>query len=217
MPNRAPPARPIRLHGMPISGHTHRVRLFCALLGLPIEPVEVDVLKGEARRPAFLALNPFGQVPVIEDGDAVIADSNAILVYLARRYDASGRWLPDEPVAAAQVQRWLSVAAGELADGPASARFACLIGREPTPQQVKASHKLFAVMEGVLASRPFLAGAAPTLADIAMYSYTAHAPEGALTLAPYAQLRAWLARLEALPGFVGMVRGTVPAPKEIPA
>jgi glutathione S-transferase len=206
------PARPIRVYSMAISGHSHRVRLFLTLLGLPFETVEVDVLRGEAGHPEFLALNPFGQVPVIQDGELTLPDSNAILVYLARRYDPSGRWLPDDVVKAAQVQRWLSVAAGELADGPASARFACLIGRTPTPQQVKASHRVCRWIDEAVAAQPFLTGAQPTIADIALYSYTAHAPEGAITLEPYAHLRAWLDRIEALPGFIGMVRGAVPAP-----
>lgn len=217
MPKPPAPARPIRLHGMSISGHSHRVRLFCALLGLPVEWVEVDVLKGEQRRPEFLALNAFGQVPVIEDGDTVLADSNAILVYLAKRYGDAARWLPDDPLGAAQVQRWFSLAAGELNDGPASARFTCLVGREPTVAQLKTAHRLFRFMERELQARPFLVGPAPTLADISMYSYTAHAPEGAVSLEPYPALRSWLARIEALPGFVGMVRGPVPVPKEIPA
>lgn len=215
MPASAAPARPIRVYGMAISGHSHRVRLFLTLLGLPFETIEIDVLKGESQRPEFLARNAFGQVPVIEDGELTLADSNAILVYLARRYDTSGRWLPDDAVGAARVQRWLSVAAGELADGPASARFACLIGRTPTPQQLKVSHRVCGWIEQALAEQPFLAGAAPTIADIALYSYTAHAPEGAITLEPYPRLRAWLARIEALPGFVGMVRGAVPAPVAI--
>jgi glutathione S-transferase len=208
------PARPIRLHSMTISGHAHRVRLFMTLLGLPFEIVEVNVLKGESRQPAFLALNPFGQVPVIEDGDTVLADSNAILVYLARRYDPSGRWLPADPLGAARVQRWLSVAAGELADGPAGARFSCLVGGTPTAAQLKTSRRVLGWIEQALAAQRFLAAGEPTIADIAMYTYTAHAPEGALSLEPYAQLRAWLARIEALPGFVGMVRGPVPAPLE---
>lgn len=217
MPKPTLPDRPIRLHGMTLSGHSHRVRLFCALLGLPIEWIEVDVFKGEQRRPAFLALNPVGQVPVIEDGEVVVADSNAILVYLARRYGDASRWLPEDALGAAQVQRWLSLAAGELAHGPASARISCLVGREPTPAQLKTAHRLLGVMEQALATRAFLVGEAPTLADVAMYSYTAHAPEGAVTLEPYPAVRAWLERFEALPGFVAMVRSAVPAPKEIPA
>ena len=215
MPTTTAPARPIRLYGLSISGHSHRAQLFLSLLGLPFEFIEVNVLKGEGRHPDFLARNPFGQVPVIEDGDLTLADSNAILVYLARSYDRSGHWLPNDAVGAARVQRWLSVAAGELADGPANARFACLVGRTATPQQVKASHTLFALMEQTLAAQPFLAGAEPTIADIAMYSYTAHAPEGGVTHEPYPQLRAWLARIEASPGFVGMVRSAVPVPAEV--
>ena len=212
MSTTAEPARPIRLHGFSISGHSHRVQLFLSLLGLPFEFTEVNVLRGEGRQAEFLARNPFGQVPVIEDGDLTLADSNGILVYLARRYDRSGRWLPADAVGAARVQRLLSVAAGELADGPANARFTCLVGKPVAPEQVKASHKLFALMEQALAAQPFLAAAEPTIADVAMYSYTAHAPEGGVTLEAYPQLRAWLARIEDLPGFVGMVRSALPTP-----
>jgi len=97
----------------------HRVELLLSLLGRPVELVDVDLrARARAKTPAFLAKNPFGQVPVIEDGDVTLADSTAILVYLALRYDPSGRWLPREPIAAATVQRWLSVASGELAAGP---------------------------------------------------------------------------------------------------
>lgn len=220
MPNessRPTPPRPIRLYGMSLSGHSHRVRLFCSLIGLPVEWIEVDVFKGEHRQPAMLALNPLGQVPVIEDGEVVLSDSNAILVYLARRHAAGSPWLPDDPVGAARVQRWFSLAAGELADGPASARVSCLVGREPTAGQLKTSHRLFSLIERELDRRPFLAGDQVTLADIAIYSYTAHAPEGGISLEPYRSLRAWLARIEALPGFVPMARSAVPAPREIPA
>src|SRR4051794_26459122 len=94
----APPVQPIRLYQHPVSGHAHRVELFLSLLGLPFEKINVDLFKGEQKAPAFVAKNPFGQVPVIEDGDVTLADSNAILVYLARRYDTSGRWLPDDAV-----------------------------------------------------------------------------------------------------------------------
>src|SRR5262245_61099959 len=119
------PERPIKLYRFPLSGHSHRVELFLSLLGLPCEPVEVDLPRGGTKRPEFLALNRFGQVPVIDDAGTVLADSNAILVYLALRY-APEAWLPRDPQGAAQVQRWLSVAAGQLASGPARARVAVL-------------------------------------------------------------------------------------------
>jgi glutathione S-transferase len=202
--------RPIRLHGHPLSGHVHRVELFLSLLALPFEKVTVDLARAEHKSAAFLALNPFGQLPVIEDGDLVLADSNAILVYLALTYDAEARWLPRDPIVAARVQRWLSVAAGQLAHGPAAARVAVVFGRPQEQAPRDAAARLFALMDQQLATQPYLAAAHPTIADVALYSYTAHAPEGGVSLAPYPQLRQWLARIEALPRFVGMRCSAVP-------
>ena len=210
------PARPIRLYRFPLSGHSHRVELFLSLLGLPVEPIDVDLTKSAQKQPAFLAKNPFGQVPVIEDGDAgapvTVADSNAILVYLASRYDSSGRWLPRDALALARVQEWLSLAAGELAFGPAEARVIKLFGAAYDYERAKTlAGRLYAVMEPHLASRRFLVGDHPTIADIAHYSYTAHAPEGGVSLAPYPNVRAWLGRIEALPNFLPMPKSPLPA------
>ncbi len=196
----------LRLYRYALSGHAHRAELMLSLLGLPAERVDVDLARGEQREAAFLARNPFGQVPVLEDGDVTIADSNAILVYLAMRHDASGRWLPRDPVGAARVQRWLSVAAGQLANGPAMARAEVVFKRERDPQRQALAARLFGLMEQHLAAQPFLASGEPTIADVALYSYTSHAPEGGVSLEPYPAIRAWLARIEALPGFVGMAR-----------
>lgn len=203
--------QPIRLYHFPLSGHAHRVQLFLSLMGLPVEIQPVNLLKGEHKSPEFLAMNPFGQVPVIQDGDVTLADSNAILTYLALRYDDAAQWLPRDPVKAALVQRWLSVAAGPLAFGPGNARIAVLFKRPRDERAFELSANLLKVMDGVLAQQRFLVpGDAPTLADIALYTYTAHAPEGGVSLQAYAQVRRWLAEIEALPGFVGMVRSPVP-------
>ena len=204
------PPRPIRLHWNPVSGHTHRVELFLSLLGLPFEKIPVDFAKAEHKSPTFLALNPFGQLPVIEDGDLVLPDSNAILTYLALTYDAGGSWLPRDAIGAARVQRWLSVAAGPLAYGPAAARVCVLFGRPIDQAPRDAAARLFALMDRHLSSQAFLAASHPTIADVALYSYTAHAPEGGVSLEPYTHLRAWLARVEALPRFVGLMRSAVP-------
>lgn len=198
------PAKPLRLYRLALSGHCHRVELFLSLLRLPYEVVDVDLRAGEHKKPAFLARNPFGQVPVLEDGDVTLADSNAILVYLQARY-APDAWLPREPVAAARVQQWLSVAAGPLAYGAAAARVIALFGRpdDPAPARERA-HQLFAVMERELAGRPWLAGSEPSLADLANYGYVVRAPEGGVSLQAYPAVRAWLARVEGLPGFLPM-------------
>lgn len=195
----------LRLHSFPLSGHAHRARLMLALLGLKAETVDVDLRGGAQKQPGYLAMNAFGQVPVLEDGETVIADSNAILVYLAGKYDRSGKWLPADPATAAQVQRWLSVAAGQLLMGPARARMVKLF-KSPFDHDgcKQVATQLFDVMEQHLQGRDWLAAPHATIADIALYSYTAHAPEGDVSLQPYPNIRAWLARIEALPGFVGM-------------
>ncbi|CAN7650816.1 glutathione S-transferase [Variovorax sp. LjRoot290] len=209
MPTR--PARPITVYSSSISGHSHRVRLFLGLLGLPFEVVEIDLAARAQRSPEFLRRNAFGQVPVIEDGEVTLADSNAILLYLNERYAPDPlRWLPRDALGAARVQRWLSVAAGPLAQGPSMARVIVLFGLATDPSDVIArSHNLLKVMEAELCDRPFLAGDSSTLADIANYSYVAHVPEGNVSLEPYPKVREWLARIEALPGFVPMVASRI--------
>lgn len=201
---------PIKLYRHPLSGHAHRAQLALSLLSLPHTLQDVDLQSGAHRRPEFLAMNPFGQVPVIEDDGLVLADSNAILVYLARRYDPTGTWLPTDPVAQARVQRWLSVAAGPLASGPAAARLVTVFGsRADAADLIARSHRLLAVYEATLFDAPFLVGERPTIADIAGYTYIAHAPEGNVSLDAYPNVRAWLGRIEALPGFVPMQKTPV--------
>ncbi|KPN88454.1 glutathione S-transferase family protein [Pseudomonas nunensis] len=196
----------IKLYNFPRSGHAHRAELMLSLLQLPTELILVDLAKGAHKQPEFLALNSFGQVPVLDDQGVVLADSNAILVYLAQKY-GNGRWLPTDPVGAAKVQRWLSVAAGPIAFGPARARLITVFGASfNADEAIKRSHDLLKVMDQELAHSEFLVGNEPTIADVSAYSYIAHAPEGNVSLADYANVRAWLARIEALPGFVGMPR-----------
>lgn len=196
---------PLRLHRNVISGHSHRAQLMLSLLSLEHTLIDVDLRRAEHKSPAFLRLNPFGQVPVLEDGEVVIADSNAILVYLAGRYDEARRYLPEDLVAQARIQRWLSVAAGQLAFGPAALRVAKLFKLPiDVARATQLSESLLSVLNGELAQGPFLVGREATIADVAMYTYTKVAPEGGLSLAPYGQINAWLARIEALPGFVPM-------------
>ncbi|HEX5660426.1 MAG TPA: glutathione S-transferase [Polyangiales bacterium] len=198
---------PIKLYRHKLSGHSHRVEVLLSLLGLPSTQIDVDVLKGEQKAPDFLRKNPLGQVPVIEDGNVVLADSNAIMVYLATRYDESRRWYPREAVPAAEVQRWLSVATGELRYGPGNLRLLALL-KAPIDKGIaeRQSAQLMPVLESALAQRAWLVGEHATIADVAIYTYSALAPEGGVSLEPYPSLRAWHRRFEALPGFVPMPR-----------
>lgn len=203
------PTPSLKLYRFALSGHSHRAELALSLMRLPYVLVDVDLTKGAHKAPGFLKMNPFGQVPVLDDQGTIVFDSNAILVYLATTYDTAGRWLPREPKAQAAVQGWFSVAAGTLAYGPAAARLINLFGSNTvfgstfdTQDVIGRAHALLSVMDSELATRAFLAGDGATLADVAMYGYTVSAPEGNVDLAPYRHVRNWLARVEGLPGFV---------------
>lgn len=196
-------ANAVRIHSFPLSGHAHRAVLFAKLAGINHEVINVDLGNGAHKQADFLAMNPAGQVPVVEDGDTVISDSNAILVYLARKYAPA--YMPTDPVGEAEVQKFLTLAAGELAFGPAAAR---LINVFNAPLDKDFAHaiaaKVLGKLDAHLEGRTWLVGETPTIADVAIYSYTAHAPEGDVSLEDYPNVRRLLTSIEALDGFVPM-------------
>ncbi len=193
----------IRIHRHPLSGHAHRVELFASLAGINAELIDIDLASGEHKKPAFLELNPFGQVPTIEDGDIVLSDSNAILIYLARKY--APEWYGKDALREAEIQRFLSLAAGDIAFGPAAARLVNVFGAPLDKDRAKAvAERVFDRLEEHLHGRQWLVGDAPTIADIAIYSYTAKAPEGDISLAPYPNILRLLENVEGLPGFKPM-------------
>jgi len=196
-------SNPVRIHHFAKSGHAHRALVFAKIAGIAHDAVPVDLAAGAHKSPEFLAMNPNGQVPVLEDGEVIVSDSNAILVYLARAYAPD--WIPNTPAGEADVQRWLTLAAGEIAFGSCAARLITVFNAPldvdfAAATAAKAMQKLEQGLEG----RDWLVGDRPTIADVATYSYTAHAPEGNVSLDPYPNVRAWIARFEALPGFEAM-------------
>jgi len=201
----------ITLYRHPLSGHSHRVEVFLSLLGLDAEIINVDLANGAHKKPDFLAKNSFGQVPVLEDkredGDVTLVDSNAILVYLANTYDKDNIWLPKNAVDAASVQRFLSVAAGKVAYGPAVARLVNVFGADLDKEAaIAAAHSILSQLDEHLEGREWLVTDKPTIADVANYTYIAHAPEGDVSLEDYSNIRNWLTRFENLLGFVPMVK-----------
>jgi glutathione S-transferase len=193
----------IRIYSFPLSGHAHRVELFASLAGIAHEIINVKLAEGEHKQPAYLAINPDGQVPAIKDGDTVITDSNAILVYLARKYAPS--YLPENPVQEAEVQKYLTMAAGELAYGPAAARLINVFNAPLDAEFAKVTAaKLLAKLNTHLENKNFLVGDKPSIADVAIYSYTAHAPEGGVSLEAYPNVKRLLSNIEGLAGFKPM-------------
>jgi len=188
----------VKIYSFPKSGHAHRAVLFASLAGIEHEVIDVDLPNGEHKSAPFLELNPAGQVPVIEDGDTVISDSNAILVYLARKYAPA--FLPQDPVLEAEVQKFLTLAAGEIAFGPAAARLITVFNAPLDADACKATaEKVLTKLDCHMQGREFLVADAPTIADVAIYSYTAHAPEGNISLEPYPNVLRLLGNIEALP------------------
>ena len=191
------------LYGNRESGSTHRVRLLMHRIGLPHRYVGIDLAAGEHREPGFLALNPFGQVPVLQDSGRTLRDSHAILVYLARVHGGPD-WLPVDPVAEAEVQAWLSFSAGEVQQSLGRLHLARLHPEQSAPVDAEArGRNVLRLVDHHLCGAPggFLAGAAPTIADVALYPYLS------LGLCERSELElphldGWIERLERLHGFV---------------
>lgn len=200
----------IKLYRHPLSGHSHRVEAQLSFLGLQTEIIDVDLMSGAHKAPPFLSKNSFGQVPAIEDGEITISDSNAILVYLASKYDEGRTWYPKDLVSQAEVQRFLSVAAGQIAFGPAAARLVNVFGAGLDHETaITISHSILSLLEVHLAGRNWLATHHPTIADTANYAYIAHAPEGGVSLEAYPNVRAWIKRFESLEGFTAFAKTPV--------
>lgn len=201
----------IQLYGHDRSGNSYKARLMLALLGLEYEWLKVDLQTGAHKQPEFLALNPFGQVPLLVDGEVVLADAQAILVYLARQYGGE-QWLPLEPLPLAQVIRWLSTTAGEVRQGLESARLYHMfrVTNLNMERVYQKAEFILKQLDAHLTNRDWLELGRPTIADVAVFPYVALAPEGQIDLTPYAHVLAWVDRVKYLPGFIGMAGIDVP-------
>lgn len=194
----------IELFEFALSGNSHKARMMLSLLGLEYKSHIVDGAQKAHKAEAFLALNPFGQVPVLKDGEIVVRDSQAILVYLAKAYGPD-HWFPVDAAKAAAVTAWLSTAANEVSRGPGDLRAHFVLGREVNVDNAKATtDNLLSIMEGRLEKNAWLATETVTIADVAVYPYVALAHQGKIELASFPGIRQWLRRVEKLPGYVSM-------------
>lgn len=201
------------VYGFSASGNCHKVRLLLEQLGRECHWVEVDSSKGETRTPEFLALNPNGRVPVIAlDEGRVLAESNAILYWLAEGTPGSGRaFFAGDAWERAQALGWMFFEQYSHEPYIAVARF--IRGWTPLdsprraaelPRCLERGHAALAVMEQHLAGNAWFSGKDYGIADIALFAYTDVAGDGGFDLAPYPAIRDWLARVRATPGFVAM-------------
>jgi len=214
----------LTLFDHPRSGNCYKVRLFLSLVGLAYESRYVDVLGRANRQPGYAALNPFCQVPTLRDGDALVWDSQAILIHLAARH-APAFLPPAGTLAHARVQQWLSVSANEIANslqplrlvhivgvGEAAHHLGVAVDRFDLAGCIARSERLLAVIDGHLArDGPWLATPAPSVADIACYGYVSRCHEARIDLARYPAVAAWAGRIQALPGYQSMEASAHPA------
>ncbi|MFN0217492.1 MAG: glutathione S-transferase family protein [Hyphomicrobium sp.] len=193
-----------QLYDLEVSGNCYKARLLSALLGVPLDLRPVDFMAGEHKKPPLTDLNPFGEVPIFIDGDVLLRDSQAILVYIARKWGGE-TWLPTDAASMAKVAEWLSVASNEIARGPNDARLHDKFGYKLDVNLAREkAARILGIMDAHLAKNKWLALGRPTIADIACMPYIGIGHEGGVTLEKYPNIAAWIARIKQLPGFVTM-------------
>ncbi len=194
----------LTLYDLEVSGNCYKVRLLSALLGVPLDVKRVDFMAGAHKQSPLIELNPFGELPILVDGDIILRDSQAILIYIARKWGGEA-WLPTDAASMARVAQWLFVAGNEIARGPNDARLHDKFGYklDVTLAREKAA-RILTLMDGHLASHTWLALERPTIADIACMPYIGIGHEGGVALDAYPAVSAWIGRIKSLPGFVSM-------------
>ena len=199
----------IAVYGMAVSGNCWKAAQILRLTGRPFRWIETDGNTGDTHTPEFLAINPNGKVPVVVlDDGTVITESNAILLHFAE----ATAWLPPPGLARTRVMEWLffeqyshepyiAVARNLTSYAKTAAQFP-----ERMAQCMERGAQALAVMERRLGAHDWLTGSGPTVADLALFAYTHVADEGGFDLSVYPGVAAWVARLAAVPGMVGLGR-----------
>ena len=197
----------ILVYGDSISGNCYKIQLLCAQLDIAYDWQEVDILAGDTRTPEFLAMNANGKIPLLALSEGrYLPESNAILAYLAEGSELAG----NDKYSRAQVLRWMFFEQYSHEPNIATSRFIVKYLGSPPERQAAleeksiGGYKALDVMEKQLGDSEFIAGATYSIADIALYAYTHVAHEGGFDLQEYADIRAWLGRVEATSSYVPM-------------
>ena len=192
----------ITLYGIWLSGPTYKAGLALSLMGQPFAYKHVDLRAGAHKQPDYLAINRFGQVPALVDGDLKLCQSGAILLHLADKFGKMGGRTAEEK---ARVREWLFWEFDRLASNiyrPRAIKRGFMKADDNVHQMyLNQAGDALKVLDGALAKSSFLVGDEATIADVAVYGDVAYAEEAAIDLSPYANVKAWMGRVEKLPGF----------------
>lgn len=200
----------IRLYDYVLSGSCYKVRLFLSVLGIEYETVPVDYYPGgEHKQPDFLEINPLGQIPVLDDGEVRLRDAQAILIYLAGKYDGARTWYPEDPGTQGQIAMWLSFAGGEIMNSSAARLHDMLFYDFDIDKVRTAAHAAFRILDDHLTDREidgdtWIVGDTATIADIACFPYVALSGDGGILLDDYHAIRRWIMNVKKIPGFTNM-------------
>ncbi|MBD2843242.1 glutathione S-transferase family protein [Erythrobacter rubeus] len=203
-------AEALTLHEDPRSGNCYKIKLTAALLSVPLETRQYDILKGETRTDAFKSnVNAQGRIPVLQIGDRYLPESNAACWYLAE----GTRLIPEDRFERAQMLRWMFFEQYSHEPNIATLRFWCrFVGSENLSDQQReqmmakriAGEDALAAMEAHLSSRDWMAGSSASLADVALFAYTHVADEGGFDLSRFPAIGRWIERVPTLDGFIPM-------------
>ena len=194
----------MKLYNVAYSGNSYKVRLLLAQLGISHEIIEINILKGESRTAEFLKINPNGRTPVLDDNGFILAESNAILAYLAK----GTKFLPEDRKKFARAFQWMFFE--QYSHEPALAVLRYLKRFTPDPdahqsriaELVSKSTFALGVLEKRLAQAQWIAGPAPTIADYALYPYTHWMNEVGFSHDDWPAISLWMRRFEKLPRFL---------------
>lgn len=194
----------MKLYDLELSGNCYKIRLFLSFIKEDYELIPVDFLAGEHKKSPLIELNPFGEIPILVDGDLILRDSQAILVYLARKFSKDD-WLPTDATQMAQVMEWLMVAESEVARGPNDARLHDKFGYDLDHSlAISKSTRILDLLEKHLEGKQWLVGDHATIADIACFPYLALGHEGRAAIGDRANINAWVGRIKAMDNFITM-------------
>lgn len=194
----------MRLYDLEPSGNCYKIRLMCAFLGVPLELIPVDFMAGAHKKPPLIDMNPFGEIPILDDDGFILRDSQAMLIYLARKYGGEA-WLPLGAADMARVMEWVMTGNNEIMRGPGDARLHDKFGYKLDVNLAREkAARVLGLMEAHLSKNNWLALGRPTIADIACLPYVGVGHEGGVPLTDYPAIRAWIGRIKSLPGFVTM-------------
>ena len=208
----------MKLYSSPFSANARKVRLAAAILEIPLDVVDVDLARGAQRAPEFLAVNPMGRVPVLEDGDFVLTESAAIMAYLADTKPGHPLY-PLGAKARADVNRWLFWSDNHWGPAIGALTFEHWLKPmrrlgDPDPVQLKrqgdALHGFASVLDGHLASREWVSGPTMTLADLAIASSLGNAGRAKFSPEPFGHVVKWFRRIQALEPWKATEPPTIP-------